>query len=125
MIWFDTDKALLIERAWWLVEPSTEIIRLCSSGRIMLPLVAGDAWRWLVKVRTRFQVGDLIQYPSGKKAIVVKGLYHKREWGNSGHPEDVAIVPRVDIRCIESGKKHSVQFSYISRYCEVVSSSEC
>ena len=67
------------------------------------------------------KVGDLIEYPSGKRAIVVCGIYSKPKWGSSGHPEDVAIVSKVDIRWMEDGHRQAVDLNYLSRYCRVIS----
>jgi hypothetical protein len=70
------------------------------------------------------KVGDLIEYPSGKRAIVVRGLYNKRTWGLSGQSEDIEIVTRVDIRWVEDGKKQSVDLGYLHRYCRIISKIE-
>ena len=67
------------------------------------------------------QAGDLLRFHNEGLAIVVKGTYHKRVWGSSGHPEDIRIVSMVDIMHLHNGHKQSKTLAFVNSHCKIVS----
>ncbi len=67
------------------------------------------------------KVGDLLRFHNEGMAIVVSDVYHKSVWGSSGHPEDIKIVSKVDIKHMHNGHKQSITLSFLHKHCEVIS----